>query len=1055
MRKARNFSHKLTDDSRSSPRPAPSDSFSSHGDDADGTDSSGRERALSTARNFIRNIRRTLRRRSSNTDNEPGMNDMEDQDDVSSESGSIHSLSPLSRMKTDGVDFEKIPDEFVSMEHDDSADSEEDFDHPVVSDKTPDNVDDDKGEDAGEESDSKPSLIRKEISRHLTSSVSIRPRISANINPHYMNFSFMTSPKPRSLTAVDPSKPPIPVPRNSKTPPTLVRNIRPTSPEEDPGVLKSYDKDTDSEEEGGGLTGKFPGSTSAANTLSGTNPVQPSSTAPPTRTRHLSSTPPPTSAQHPSSTPPPTSTQHPSSTPPPSSTQHPSSAPPPTGSQQLSSSLTSVSTFEEKRTERIALNGSVSVPTENRSENQSIDCCQNGVSSSTGESPLLKLKGRSPVPPTTPPFTRSETTQSISTSSDPESGRVFGRQSAIGPPPTPPKKPSSFKFQDVSSSRESSPRPGRNTQPFPGRNAQISSEARGGYNSPKLSKDPPVEQSRNLLVRSSRSRQTTTGAAGSGSHVQGSQVDQLELGESSSNTTTDARIRELISYENFLPLAWRSKPATKSATISEEAGSEVGIERSTLTRSLRLRTQIRAMKEDDSERDYRKSMTLPHPGDMRPFTSVVPGIAYLCVLHHICHSCLYTNACCHSCLYTNACCHSCLYTNACCHSCLYTNACCHSCLYTNACCHSCLYTNACCHSCLYTNACCHSCLYTNACCHSCLYTNACCHSCLYTNACCHSCLYTNACCHSCPYTNACCHSCLYTNACCHSCLYTNACCHSCLYTNACCHSCLYTNACCHSCLYTNTCCHSCLYTNACCHSCLYTNACCHSCLYTNACCHSCLYTSAAHVVTPVCTPVLRMLSLLSVHQCMLSLLSVHQCMLSLLSVHQCMLSLLSVHQCMLSLLSVHQCMLSLLSVHQCCACCHSCLYTNACCHSCLYTSACYHSCLYTNACCHSCLYTSAAHVVTPVCTPVLRMLSLLSVHQCMLSLLSVHQCMLSLLSVHQCMLSLLSVHQCCACCHSCLYTSAAHVVTPVCTPVHVITPVSILYAYLLVLDPPV
>jgi hypothetical protein len=108
-------------------------------------------------------------------------------------------------------------------------------------------------------------------------------------------------------------------------------------------------------------------------------------------------------------------------------------------------------------------------------------------------------------------------------------------------------------------------------------------------------------------------------------------VDQLELGESSSNTTTDARIRELISYENFLPLAWRSKPATKSATISEEAGSEVGIERSTLTRSLRLRTQIRAMKEDDSERDYRKSMTLPHPGDMRPFTSVVP-VSYSTVL---------------------------------------------------------------------------------------------------------------------------------------------------------------------------------------------------------------------------------------------------------------------------------------------------------------------------------------------------------------------------------------------------------------------------------------
>jgi hypothetical protein len=37
------------------------------------------------------------------------------------------------------------------------------------------------------------------------------------------------------------------------------------------------------------------------------------------------------------------------------------------------------------------------------------------------------------------------------------------------------------------------------------------------------------------------------------------------------------------------------------------------------------------MKEDDSERDYRKSMTLPHPGDMRPFTSVVP-VSYSTVL---------------------------------------------------------------------------------------------------------------------------------------------------------------------------------------------------------------------------------------------------------------------------------------------------------------------------------------------------------------------------------------------------------------------------------------
>ena len=602
LRKARNLAQKRTEEARNSPRPSRSPPTQS---DNEASETSGRERAVTTARNFIKGLRRTLRSNRSATDVEKeqtATNETEEGDGDSNESGSIHSLSPLSRPRADGVDFERVPAEF-SQEDSVSTSSEEEFEDVTFDVQGPED------ESKSEEMDPEPLLLRKEISRHLTTSVSSRPHLSAN-SQHYMNFSMMTGPIPRSSMHLATNKPPVPSPRGVVKPsPLSVKSAQsPQSPEEI--LMKSYDKDTDSEDDTSVRKEKVCDRGNDSTTLTPGSNLQLSGalTLTPTSTLKLS---------------------------------HESSS---TSTPSKSASRRTLPSSWEKETNRSKSSvKAMNTLSESAPSKMEPEYHHNGIHGNTTQSSLSRQKGKPPLPPTAHPIGSSDTTQPPPNSRDPPPSQSTMRRFNTGPPPAPPKKPSVMNLQAVDGLEKlpigtDDGRSGTTT-------TQSTNDGRTGVT---CAGDHSSEESRKAGVDPSSegrgSERSMADGKSESTHSDGqSRSDDDRTGPSSS-ASIQARIRELSTYENFLPLAWRSKPVKKADAIEEEPRTEDSFERTTLSRSLRIRKFFGSMKGQSPETDLRKSMTLPQVGDMRQFTPVLPGeLCALCMYmykeRHLSHIC--------------------------------------------------------------------------------------------------------------------------------------------------------------------------------------------------------------------------------------------------------------------------------------------------------------------------------------------------------------------------------------------------------------------------------
>ena len=594
LRKARKLAQKRTEEARNSPLPSRSPLTQS---DNEASEAPGRERAVTTARNFIKGLRRTLRGNRSATDVEKeqtATNETEEGDIDSNESGSIHSLSPLSRPRADGVDFERVPAEFSQEDFVSTSSEEEEFDDVTLDVRGPED------ELKSEEMDSEPLLLRKEISRHLTTSVSLRSHLSAS-SQHYMNFSVMTSPMPRSSMHLAINKPPVPSPRGVVKPsPLSVKSVQsPQSPEE--SLLRSYDKDTDSEDDtsvrkekvcdrGNDSTTLTPGSKLQ---LSGTLTLSPTSTLQPLRESSSTSTP----------------------------------------SKSASRRTLPASWGKETNRSKSSVKA-MSTSSESAESKLEPEYRQNGIHGHATQSSLSKQKGKTPPPPTAHPIGSSDMTQSPPTSKDPPPSQSSVRRFNTGPPPAPPKKPSVMNLQAVDGLEKlpvgtDDGRSGRTTL----------QSTNDGHTGATCVGDHSSEESHEAGVDTSSEgpgseRSMAEGKSESTRSDSQSRSDDDQVVRSSSSPSVQARIRELSTYENFLPLAWRSKPVKKADAIEEEPGREEPFERTTLSRSLRIRKFFGSMKGHSPENDLRKSMTLPQFGDMRQFTPVLPG--ELCAPLYVC-----------------------------------------------------------------------------------------------------------------------------------------------------------------------------------------------------------------------------------------------------------------------------------------------------------------------------------------------------------------------------------------------------------------------------------
>lgn len=102
--------------------------------------------------------------------------------------------------------------------------------------------------------------------------------------------------------------------------------------------------------------------------------------------------------------------------------------------------------------------------------------------------------------------------------------------------------------------------------------------------------------------------------------------------------STNPRIRELTSYENFLPIAWRKRVTdSDGASVKDDQELEkVMVERSYLSRSFRS-TKGALLVDQGKNADFRKSYTMPKPGSsMMGDVPVVPGELCVCVSLCVC-----------------------------------------------------------------------------------------------------------------------------------------------------------------------------------------------------------------------------------------------------------------------------------------------------------------------------------------------------------------------------------------------------------------------------------
>ena len=97
--------------------------------------------------------------------------------------------------------------------------------------------------------------------------------------------------------------------------------------------------------------------------------------------------------------------------------------------------------------------------------------------------------------------------------------------------------------------------------------------------------------------------------------------------------STNPRIKDLTSYENFLPIAWRKKVTdSDGASVKDDQELEkMMVERSYLSRSLRS-TKGALLVDQGKNADVRKSYTMPKPGSsVMGDVPVVPGELCVCV----------------------------------------------------------------------------------------------------------------------------------------------------------------------------------------------------------------------------------------------------------------------------------------------------------------------------------------------------------------------------------------------------------------------------------------